>query len=596
MNVGIEIGGVQDTNIMYYTYEEGINDFIDRAVLIIPDPEQDLWLSGGSPYDAANYLFKDVEIKNEYGEGSEYIAFKGRISAPPEWRNGFITINVEGYMAQFKDRLMGDIYTVEDIDAGQSEYTGYLDYIDTNIIIDSSKAWNNDDYNGGICFIDQLATIPDAKQWLNIDWEADNIDVYIQASADDAHYIEIWNNNGITLSVGSIDNIYLRFPINIPKGATIGLCHLYILKTANPIFLLALDYRAYLIDSDNCAAFPDGTGDETGYPVTATFVDGTFTYGGGYKVVNITTLLQAFIDRAGYVPGTYMGIKITRLAGSIENVFVSSEDPSDDPPVINIEYSYDIPSQLDFIISDTRDGTTLDLTDFSIDGFILGKPYMISKSTDDIVKTYAEAYDLDETVTVDESASNKGIIFKLMNGAKPIDMFNQCRKIDGFIIRLKHDMTFIYKPIGDIANAGNLGSEIKDFSSTGIPGSIINLVEVRNKDGTYITRGWDYTGGVPQDDSVANLPADYQERHILLPTPKIYGKIACIDIADQYLEKHAVQDVKYNINIKLAIDMDFEPGEKITFDYDGVTYTDYLITRKKFNSLKEEMEFQLVKY
>ncbi|NHI91309.1 MAG: hypothetical protein EAX96_02315, partial [Candidatus Lokiarchaeota archaeon] len=138
-----------------------------------------------------------------------------------------------------------------------------------------------------------------------------NQNVSIGVAFDDATYDNggTWlpSFNDITTSdpmIGEITRAYMRFHINLSRGATVTKANLYlnITSTTDP------DIRIVLID-DECLSFPFGSGDETSYPESSFYVDFNASQSVGWNVVDISSLIQAFVNRDDYHPGQYMGLK-----------------------------------------------------------------------------------------------------------------------------------------------------------------------------------------------------------------------------------------------------------------------------------------------
>jgi hypothetical protein len=132
----------------------------------------------------------------------------------------------------------------------------------------------------------------------------------IAASPDDATFSPTWgwSNTDFNLYIGRpsiIEDSYLRFPINIPRGTNIftGNLKIYVsTKVGNPTF------KIYLLDSDYCPAFPNSGSSTSNYPLTYTYVSWTPSI--GWNTIDISTLLTAFIQRNGYITGNCIGLKI----------------------------------------------------------------------------------------------------------------------------------------------------------------------------------------------------------------------------------------------------------------------------------------------
>jgi hypothetical protein len=598
----IFINDVKDENVQFWSYNQGDNRFIDNAIILIPDNDRSLFLTDPN-YNASNYLYKDVKIKNDFDEVGEYIVFRGRINAPPSWQEGFVVITVEGYLAQYKDRLLGEYITVEDIQTG--EFTGYITgFPSSSEIQDSGKGWGNDDYNNNYCLIHTPLSIPSTEWFLGVDWLATKVRTQIYASADDAHFntgTSVWDNDAAQTKIDSSNNGYLRFGINIPNNATITSCRILYLQDT----LAATAMDLYLLDVDDCLAFPDGAGNENeypeddgtpGYPKKISFTSTVFP---GWKSKDITSHLQAFIDRDGYLPGQYMGIKIesTTVLANLWDAFDVGVGAGGNPPILDIVFTYTAPTDIDFIINDTTAPDTLDLTSFDAKlGFIVGHPYSISKLTSDIVEFMVDTYSLDEAVSKDIETSTIGMIKKFVWGNNALDVMNACFNTDNFRMRLKNDLEFMYRQFSTIANAGTIPEEIIDqkYRATNPPSMMFNIVKMKDVYGRLVVRGWNYTTHAPQDDVVTALPADYPQRELFVPGVRWGGTIVCKSILDTYLYLYAEPESEENISVELNQDLEFQPGQIVDLPFRGDTYSDYYITRKSYNEATQRATLRLV--
>lgn len=588
----IFISDVKDENVQFWSYNQGDNRFIDNAILLIPDDDRSLFKT--SPiYNAANYLYKDVKIKNDFDEVGEYIAFRGRINAPPAWQQGFVVITIEGYMAQYRDKNVGEYITVEDIETG--EFTGYISAYPTSARIqDSGKSWDPPSYDNHYCLIHAPLNIPSTEWFHGIDWRAAVIDVQIQASADDAWFNDPnWNNNdnGVTgVTANLTTNGYMRFPINIPAGATVSNCDLHYHHSTFGAGTITIT----LINLDDCPAFPNVPGDESGYPVTGTTESDSFLFPVTWQAIDITTLLQAFIDRPGYIPGSYIGIKIT--SNDQFNCY-ARDHATDEAGFLRMSYTAPDPTDLDFIINDTINPDILELTGFDTDdNFIIGHPYSISKLTSDIVEFMIDTYSDDEVVSKDIETSTIGMIKTFVWGNKPFDVMTACVNTDNFRMRLKNDLEFMYRQFSTIANAGTIPEEIieKKFRANNPPSLMVNLATMKDVYGRLVTRGWNYTTHAPQDDVVTALPADYPQRELFVPGVRYGGTTVCKSILDTYLYLYAEPESEENISVELNEDLNFQPGQIVDLPFRGATYSDYYITRKSYNEATKITTLRLV--
>ncbi len=109
--------------------------------------------------------------------------------------------------------------------------------------------------------------------------------------------------------------LFLRFAVSKPAAAPITSAYLRL--TAALAQSDEVSLRIYLADYDNCAAFTDGNfATPSACSLTGTYVSWSppaWIQGTQYSV-DIADLAQAFVNRAGYSPGNYMGLCIKRVA------------------------------------------------------------------------------------------------------------------------------------------------------------------------------------------------------------------------------------------------------------------------------------------
>jgi len=141
--------------------------------------------------------------------------------------------------------------------------------------------------------------------------QAKTITYTIQASTDDAiastaaFENAIWVGTG-TLTGNNLDG-FLRFGSRIPKNATISDAHLDFVASADSAGDTGVTVK--LIDADNVAAFsltPWG-GAVTG---SVAWTIPALTTDAGYASANIASLITAYIGRAGYQYGYFLGLRI----------------------------------------------------------------------------------------------------------------------------------------------------------------------------------------------------------------------------------------------------------------------------------------------
>lgn len=147
------------------------------------------------------------------------------------------------------------------------------------------------------------------------------MNIPVQASADDAYYYPyatLWDNSANLIYAYTYTPLtnyraYLRFPVN--TGIWNTSLHIYVNTVVN-----AGTIRIYLLNKDNCSAFPTGSGNENNYPNTSTYIDYAITTT-GWKSINITSLVKAFIQRTNFTLGAinYLGLRIVGLYSAMIN-------------------------------------------------------------------------------------------------------------------------------------------------------------------------------------------------------------------------------------------------------------------------------------
>jgi hypothetical protein len=113
---------------------------------------------------------------------------------------------------------------------------------------------------------------------------------------------------------------FFRWAVNIPAGATITSAYLKVNSYATQT--TASVVRMQLVDSDNCPAL--NSPNPYSHSTTATYVDWTlpaeWTEGTWYTSPDISALVQEFVNRAGYSPGSYLGLKENRSSGGLRQI------------------------------------------------------------------------------------------------------------------------------------------------------------------------------------------------------------------------------------------------------------------------------------
>lgn len=131
---------------------------------------------------------------------------------------------------------------------------------------------------------------------------------------------------------------FYRWQVSVPAGATIESAYLKV--RAGATRAVDTSIRLWLLDYDDCATFYNNN--PFGSPlVTGTDVDWTlpyFTAGAWYTSPDIKTLVQAFVDRPGYTPGNYLGMRGQWLSGLYRYVYQRDGD-ANSGAILEITYS-----------------------------------------------------------------------------------------------------------------------------------------------------------------------------------------------------------------------------------------------------------------
>jgi hypothetical protein len=158
----------------------------------------------------------------------------------------------------------------------------------------------------------------------------------IGASADDAVFdnsTSTWHN---TYTYDCVFNAppyraYMRFPIYANVITTYLNIYVYNVATSGTV-------RIYLINKDNCSAFPNGVGSENSYSNASMYVSYTISTT-GWKCLSITPLIQSFTARAGYINGSYAGLKCVGI-GSAQLFWYSFDQGGGTIPYLSNTYLF----------------------------------------------------------------------------------------------------------------------------------------------------------------------------------------------------------------------------------------------------------------
>jgi len=143
---------------------------------------------------------------------------------------------------------------------------------------------------------------------------ADTVQYQIAASADDTHCSSGSNYVGNSTMNFPYNNDterrpFFRWAVNIPDGAIIQSAYLKV--KAQSTSTTNATIRLWLLDYDSCPSF--STNPYSWSMVAGTGVDwvlpNPWTADTWYTSPDIKTIVQAFIDRPGYSPGNYLGLR-----------------------------------------------------------------------------------------------------------------------------------------------------------------------------------------------------------------------------------------------------------------------------------------------
>jgi hypothetical protein len=133
--------------------------------------------------------------------------------------------------------------------------------------------------------------------------------------------------------------VFLRWPLNIPAGATILSADLQVKSAGTKGDENPSTVGLRLVDSDSAPSFVANPYD---LPVTATTEDwtleGAWVTNQWYKSGNLHTLVQEFIDRSGYVSGSYLGLRCAHLSGNWKTAYQWDNSGNTDGTILQVTY------------------------------------------------------------------------------------------------------------------------------------------------------------------------------------------------------------------------------------------------------------------
>ncbi|MBN2582334.1 MAG: hypothetical protein JXL80_04645, partial [Planctomycetes bacterium] len=172
---------------------------------------------------------------------------------------------------------------------------------------------------------------------------ADTAQYQVAASADDAYATSTWSGYNQTTMYFPYTTgdrrAFMRWALDIPAGATITAATVQVKSNGNAGDANASTIRLQLVDSDSCPSF---TTNPFSYDVSTSYVDwelsGTWTSGQWYTSSDISSLVQAFIDRGGYSTGNYLGLRGINASGSWKQAY-QYDNASTDAAILNVTYT-----------------------------------------------------------------------------------------------------------------------------------------------------------------------------------------------------------------------------------------------------------------
>lgn len=152
-----------------------------------------------------------------------------------------------------------------------------------------------------------------------------------------------WDTTGEFVQIGTGERDgFMRFPISIPKGATITSAHISVRideGTAGET-----NVNIALMDVDDARNAWDATDDPTKVSDTTTLVawNNITSETGRVSTPSISNLLQQYIQRTGYAPGKFIGIHLDNN-GSIghKNIHSFESTRDDNEAILTVKYTLD---------------------------------------------------------------------------------------------------------------------------------------------------------------------------------------------------------------------------------------------------------------
>jgi hypothetical protein len=190
---------------------------------------------------------------------------------------------------------------------------------------------------------DDGATDTDTVQITVVNANVVNVQYQIAASTSDCYALSsesLYSSTTYYFPYNNSDRrVFLRWPLTIPDGATILNATLQVKSNGGKGDAYPTVARLQLVDSDSCAAFNTNPFTRS---VTATYVDwtlpGAWTSGTWYMSGDVSSLVQEFIDRAGYASGNYLGLRCVNASGMYKQAYQWDNGSHTDGAILSVTY------------------------------------------------------------------------------------------------------------------------------------------------------------------------------------------------------------------------------------------------------------------
>ncbi|NLX60620.1 MAG: hypothetical protein GXY74_16205 [Phycisphaerae bacterium] len=131
---------------------------------------------------------------------------------------------------------------------------------------------------------------------------------------------------------------FMRWQLDIPVGSVVNSAHIEVWSDSNTSTLNPTVLRFQIIDSDSC---PEFTSSPYSWTLCAGEVDWTmepWTANMRYFTPDLTSLVQGFIDRQGYEPDNYVGLRFSYVSGVSRHTWAYEYNTAK-APVLVVNYT-----------------------------------------------------------------------------------------------------------------------------------------------------------------------------------------------------------------------------------------------------------------